>query len=208
MVGKFIVGLTGGIGSGKTTVANLFADLGVTLVDADIVAREVVAPGQPALAAIAAHFGPDMLQTDGSLNRALLRQRIFSDVQAKSWLDQLLHPLIRQQMMLQLANATSAYALLVAPLLIENGLTPLIDKLLVVDIQPETQLLRTSSRDKVSQQQVAAIMATQCDRAQRLQLADQIINNDQDPAVLPEKVRELHQIYLAMAAEKLAKSLT
>ncbi len=205
---NFIVGLTGGIGSGKTTVANLFADLGITLVDADVVARQVVEPGQPALAAIATHFGPEFLQADGSLHRPLLRQRIFSDPQAKHWLDHLLHPLIRQQMLLQLQNATSAYVLLVAPLLIENGLTSLIDKLLVVDVKPETQILRTSHRDKVDQQQVAAIIATQCDRAQRLELADQIINNDQDPTVLPEKVQQLHQIYLALAAEKLAKSLT
>ncbi|RVU33115.1 dephospho-CoA kinase [Rheinheimera riviphila] len=205
---KFIVGLTGGIGSGKTTVANLFADLGIVLVDADVVARQVVEPGQPALTEIATHFGLQMLQADGSLNRPLLRERIFSDGAAKSWLDQLLHPLIRQQMLLQLQNAGSPYALLVAPLLIENGLTRVVDQLLVVDIQPETQILRTSLRDKVSQQQVAAIMASQCDRQQRLQLADQIINNDQDAAALPEKVRQLHQVYLALAAEKLAKSLT
>lgn len=205
---NFIVGLTGGIGSGKTTVANLFGELGIHLVDADIVARQVVAIGQPALTAIAQHFGPAMLLADGSLNRALLRQHIFSDPAAKKWLDSLLHPLIRQQILLQLQQASSAYVLLVAPLLIENSLTSLIDQLLVVDIAPEQQILRTSSRDQVSAQQVAAIMAAQCDRAQRLQLADQIINNDQDPAVLPEKVRQLHQVYLAMAAEKLAKSLT
>ena len=202
------MGLTGGIGSGKTTVANLFADLGISLVDADIVARAVVTPGEPALTAIAAHFGAEFLQADGSLHRALLRQRIFSDPTAKSWLDQLLHPLIRQQMLLQLQSATSAYVLLVAPLLIENGLTSLIDQLLVVDVQPETQILRTTNRDQVSSQQVAAIIASQCERSQRLALADQIIHNDQDQTALPEKVAQLHQLYLAMAAEKLAKSLT
>jgi dephospho-CoA kinase len=205
---NFIVGLTGGIGSGKTTVANLFAALGIVLVDADVVARQVVEPGQPALTAIAEHFGHEMLQANGSLNRPLLREKIFSDGAAKNWLDQLLHPLIRQQMLLQLQNAVSPYALLVAPLLIENGLTSAVDQLLVVDIQPETQILRTSLRDKVSQQQVAAIMASQCERQQRLQLADQIINNDQDAAGLVEKVRQLHQVYLALAAEKLAKSPT
>lgn len=202
------MGLTGGIGSGKTTVANLFAELGINLVDADIVARQVVAVGQPALTEIARHFGPAILQPDGSLNRAILRERIFSDTAAKSWLDQLLHPLIRQQLLLELQQANSAYVLLVAPLMIENGLTTLLDQLLIVDVEPNTQILRTTSRDRVSNQQVEAIMAAQCDRERRLQLADQIINNDQDPAVLPEKVRQLHQIYLAMAAEKLAKSLT
>jgi len=207
-VSNFIVGLTGGIGSGKTTVANLFAELGIKLVDADIVARQVVAEGQKALAEIARHFGPAVLQPDGSLNRAILRERIFSDSAAKSWLDQLLHPLIRQQLLLELQQANSAYVLLVAPLMIENGLTTLLDQLLVVDVEPNIQILRTTSRDRVSEQQVAAIMAAQCDRERRLQLADQIINNDQDATALPEKVRQLHQIYLAMAAEKLAKSLT
>lgn len=204
----FIVGLTGGIGSGKTTVANLFAALGIALVDADIVARQVVAPGQPALAAIVSQFGPQILRADGQLHRALLRQLIFSDVEAKRWLDQLLHPLIREHMLQQLQQASSPYVLLVAPLLIENGLTPFVDQLLVVDVTPATQLQRTSNRDQVSEQQVTAIMASQCSRASRLELADQIINNDGDAATLPEKVAQLHQIYLTMAAEKLAKSLT
>lgn len=203
-----IVGLTGGIGSGKTTVANLFAAFGISLVDADIVARAVVAPGQPALMAIAEHFGADYILADGNLNRALLRQAIFSDGAAKIWLDQLLHPLIRQQIITQLQQATSAYVLLVAPLLIENGLTALIDQLLVVDLEPSTQVIRTTQRDQVSSEQVMSIMAAQCDRARRLALADQIIHNDQGPEALPQKVAELHQIYLAMAAEKLAKSLT
>lgn len=203
-----IVGLTGGIGSGKTTVANLFAAFGIALVDADIVARAVVAPGQPALTAIAQHFGADYILADGNLNRALLRQAIFSDAAAKAWLDQLLHPLIRQEMMMQLQQATSAYVLLVAPLLIENGLTALIDQLLVVDLDPNTQVIRTTQRDHVSADQVISIMAAQCDRSKRLELADQIIHNDQGPEALPGKVAELHQIYLAMAAEKLAKSLT
>jgi dephospho-CoA kinase len=203
-----IVGLTGGIGSGKTTVANLFAAFGIALVDADIVARAVVAPGQPALTAIAQHFGADYILADGNLNRALLRQAIFSDGAAKIWLDQLLHPLIRQQIITQLQQATSAYVLLVAPLLIENGLTALIDQLLVVDLDPNTQVIRTTQRDQVSSEQVMSIMAAQCDRSKRLELADQIIHNDQGPEALPQKVAELHQIYLAMAAEKLAKSLT
>jgi dephospho-CoA kinase len=204
----FIVGLTGGIGSGKTTVANLFAAQGIALVDADIVAREVVAPGQPALAAIAAHFGHQILTADGQLNRPALRSRVFSDPSAKAWLDQLLHPLIRQQLLLQLQQAQSPYVLLVAPLLIENGLTAVVDQLLVVDVDPQLQLQRTVQRDQVSSQQVAAIMASQCQRAERLQLADQIISNESDVAALSNKVASMHQLYLAMAAEKLAKSPT
>ncbi len=204
----FIVGLTGGIGSGKTTVANIFATHGIVLVDADIVAREVVAPGQPALAAIAAHFGQQILTADGQLNRPALRSQVFSDAKAKAWLDQLLHPLIRQQLLQQLQQAQSPYVLLVAPLLIENGLTAVVDQLLVVDVDPQLQLQRTVQRDQVSSEQVAAIMASQCQRSQRLQLADQIISNETDVAALTGKVASLHQLYLDMAAEKLAKSPT
>jgi dephospho-CoA kinase len=207
-VSALIVGLTGGIGSGKTTVANIFAGYGIALVDADIVAREVVAPGQPALAAIAAHFGAQYLTAEGQLNRPALRTLVFSDANAKTWLDQLLHPLIRQQMLAQLAQAQSHYVLLVAPLLIENGLTTVVDQVLVVDISPELQQERTAARDQVSAAQVAAIMASQCDRAQRLQQADQIIHNDGDIAALNSQIAQLHQLYSAMAAEKLAKSST
>lgn len=205
---SFIVGLTGGIGSGKTTVANQFATLGIQLVDADLVARDLVAPGSAALAQIAAHFGDVILQQDGSLNRALLRQRIFTDPNEKQWLNQLLHPLIRQQLLQQLAAATSPYVMLVAPLLIENGLQPLVDQLLVVDVSPESQLNRTSKRDQVSQSQVAAIMASQCSREQRRALATQLLDNDLPLQSLPERVAALHQIYSALAAEKLAKSPT
>lgn len=204
----FIVGLTGGIGSGKTTVANIFAEHGIVLVDADIVAREVVAPGQPALAAIASHFGQQILTADGQLNRPALRSLVFSDANAKAWLDQLLHPLIRQQLLQQLQQAQSPYVLLVAPLLIENGLTAVVDQLLVVDVDPQLQLQRTVQRDQVSSHQVAAIMASQCQRSKRLQLADQIISNETDVAALTGKVASLHQLYLDMAAEKLAKSPT
>ncbi|MCT6698432.1 dephospho-CoA kinase [Rheinheimera sp. 4Y26] len=205
---KFIVGLTGGIGSGKTTVANEFAKLGIQLVDADLVAREVVAPGSPALTQIAAHFGEGILLSDGSLNRALLRERIFSNEAEKHWLNQLLHPLIRQQLLQQLAQASSLYVILVAPLLIENKLQPLVDQLLVVDVSPDHQLSRTAARDQVDTAQVAAIMASQCTREQRLAAATQLLDNNLPPETLPERVMALHQIYSAMAAEKLAKSRT
>ncbi len=204
----FIVGLTGGIGSGKTTVANLFAALGIALVDADIVAREVVAPGQPALAAIESHFGQQVLTADGQLDRAALRSLVFSDASAKAWLNQLLHPQIRQQLLQQLQQAQSPYVLLVAPLLIENGLTAVVDQVLVVDVDPDLQLQRTVQRDHVSRDQVVAIMASQCQRSLRLQSADQIISNETDVAALTDKVAILHQLYLDMAAEKLAKSPT
>ncbi|WP_306523977.1 dephospho-CoA kinase [Rheinheimera sp.] len=205
---NFIVGLTGGIGSGKTTVANQFATLGVQLVDADVVAREVVAPGTAALNVISSHFGTGILLADGSLNRALLRKKVFSNPSDKQWLNQLLHPLIREQMLQQLAAATSPYVLLVAPLLLENGLQTLVDQLLVVDVSPETQLQRTTERDKVPASQVEAIMASQCSREQRHAAATQLLDNDLPLQSLPERVAALHQIYSALAAEKLAKSPT
>ena len=201
-----MVGLTGGIGSGKTTVANLFAKHGITLVDADVIARDVVAIGSPGLAAITEHFGPQVLQNDGSLNRAWLRQQIFADAVAKAWLNALLHPLIRQEILQQLSQAQSPYVLLVAPLLIENGLTALSDQVLVVDVQPETQIRRTSVRDGVPAGQVEAILAAQCSREQRLAVATQLINNDVDHIDLAEQVAVLHEFYLQLALEKLAKS--
>ena len=201
-----MVGLTGGIGSGKTTVANLFAKHGITLVDADVIARDAVAIGSPGLAAITEHFGPQVLQNDGSLNRAWLRQQIFADAVAKAWLNALLHPLIRQEILQQLSQAQSPYVLLVAPLLIENGLTALSDQVLVVDVQPETQIRRTSVRDGVPAGQVEAILAAQCSREQRLAVATQLINNDVDHIDLAEQVAVLHEFYLQLALEKLAKS--
>lgn len=205
---QFIVGLTGGIGSGKTTVANEFAALGVQLVDADVVAREVVAPGSAALQAICSHFGVEMVLADGNLNRALLREKVFSNPNDKQWLNQLLHPLIRTQMLQQLAAATSPYVVLVAPLLLENGLQSLVDQLLVVDVSPQTQLQRTTERDKVPASQVEAIMASQCTPEQRRAAATQLLNNDLPRSGLPERVAALHQLYSGLAAEKLAKSLT
>lgn len=205
---QFIVGLTGGIGSGKTTVANQFVALGIQLVDADVVAREVVAPGTAALAQISRHFGTAILLADGSLNRSLLREKVFSNPSEKQWLNQLLHPLIRQQILQQLAAATSVYVLLVAPLLLENGLQPLVDQLLVVDVSAHTQLQRTTQRDNVPASQVEAIMASQCSREQRRAAATQLLDNDLPAESLPARVAALHQLYSGLAAEKLAKSPT
>lgn len=173
----YIVALTGGIGSGKTTVANAFARHGATLVDADVIARQVVEPGTPALAAIAERFGNEMLLPDGALNRAALRQRIFSHPDDKTWLNQLLHPLIHRETQRQLAQATSPYALWVVPLLVENGLQDRADRVLVIDVDAETQLARTIARDGVSREQAQSILAAQATRRQRLAVADDIIDN-------------------------------
>lgn len=139
----YIVALTGGIGSGKSTVADAFSRLGVTIIDADIIARQVVEPGTPALCAIAEHFGHDTIAPDGTLNRRMLRERIFSHPEEKAWLNALLHPLIQQETQRQISQATSPYVLWVVPLLVENKLHEKADRVLVVDVSPATQIQRT-----------------------------------------------------------------
>ncbi len=195
----YIVALTGGIGSGKSTVAQTFARFGATIVDADVIARQVVEPGSPALATIAAHFGNEMLQPDGSLNRAALRQRIFSNPDEKSWLNQLLHPLIHQETQRQLAKARSPYVVWVVPLLVENGLQDRADRVLVVDVDNETQLARTMARDGISRQQALNILSAQATREQRLAIADDIIDNSGTAQGIEPYAAALHRRYLELA---------
>ena len=197
------MGLTGGIGCGKSTVTALFAKLGVQYVDADIVAREVVQPGTACLAAICQHFGSNIVNQAGELDRAALRQRVFSNAADKAWLEQLLHPAIRQQLLTQLAALTSPYALLVAPLLLENKLQHLVQRVLVIDLAEDLQRQRAMARDNSSEQQINAIMAAQISRTGRLQLADDIITNDSSIADLAPQVARLHQQYLQLAAQSL-----
>lgn len=204
----YIVGLTGGIGSGKTTVANLFHDLGVQSVDADLVAREVVMPGEPALATIVEHFGAGILQHDGQLDRSVLRAKIFADAAEKHWLNQLLHPLIRQRLLQQLQQCTSSYALLIAPLLLENKLQSYTDRVLVVDVPEELQLSRTMQRDQVPVEQVQNILNSQIARSERLRLADDVLLNTVPVFELQSQIQQLHSRYQQFAKEKLAKSST
>jgi dephospho-CoA kinase len=199
-VAAFVVGLTGGIGCGKSTVTALFAAKGVQYVDADIVAREVVMPGTACLQAITEHFGTAILHSNGELNRAALRQRVFSHAAERDWLEQLLHPAIRQQMLTQLAALTSPYALLVAPLLLENKLNRYVQRVLVIDLAESLQLERAMARDAADAAQINAIMAAQITRAERLKLADDIITNDSSLADLAPQVSALHQQYLQQAA--------
>ncbi len=196
----FIVGLTGGIGSGKTAVSDHFAELGIKVVDADVCARTVVEKGKPALKQIVEHFGAEVLDQNGNLDRAHLRQHVFSDEAARKWLEALLHPLIFEEMWAQLQNANSPYAILVSPLLVESGQTAICQRVLVVDVPEDIQLARTMSRDANSAEQVKAIMATQASREQRLAKADDVIINDADLAALHGKVKQLHQNYLQLAA--------
>ena len=203
---SYIVGLTGGIGSGKSTVANLFAELGVPVVDADIVARQVVEKGSPLLTQITAHFGTQVLTETGELNRAVLRNLIFHNETEKNWLNALLHPAIREEMLAQLERQTAPYVLFVVPLLIENKLNTLCDRVLVIDVKPETQLARASQRDKNNIQLIQQIMNAQVSRDTRLKYADDIINNDDELVekgnVLRQNVLKLHRTYLRLAKEK------
>ncbi|MDN4504383.1 dephospho-CoA kinase [Alteromonadaceae bacterium BrNp21-10] len=196
---QFVVGLTGGIASGKSTVAECFAQLGITIVDADIIAREVVAPGTSGLQNIVKYFGSKILNTDGQLDRAQLRQHIFANDDHKQWLNNLLHPQIRQRMQQQCQQAQSEYVLLVVPLLVENNLFDLTQHLLVVDIDEQTQIQRTMTRDGVSSEHVQQILASQASREQRLSVADDIIVNDQSPENLQHQVNKLHQKFLDLA---------
>lgn len=206
---SYVVGLTGGIGSGKSTIADLFAALDVPIVDADIVAREVVAKGSPLLDKIAAHFGESILTSEKELNRAALREKIFQNEEEKQWLNQLLHPAIRAEMLQQLQQQTAEYVLFVVPLLIENKLTVLCDRILVVDVSPEIQLQRASMRDNNNPELIQRIINSQISRTERLAAADDIINNEgkllQNLPHLQQQVGELHQKYLHLAQQKREK---
>ncbi|MDP5041648.1 MAG: dephospho-CoA kinase [Paraglaciecola sp.] len=195
----YVVGVSGGIGSGKTTVTNLFAELGIDIIDADVIAREVVAPQTPGLNAIVAKLGQDILDNHGHLNRALLRQLVFTQPDLKEWLNQLLHPLIRAQMQQQTQGASSPYCILSVPLLIENQGYKTVDRVLIVDVSEATQLQRTVLRDNSNVEQISAIMRAQASREQRLAVADDVIENEGSEQELIEKVAQLHHLYLSLA---------
>ena len=194
-----IVGITGGIGSGKSAVTERFQQLGITVVDADVAARVIVEAGKPALTAIAEHFGQDILQGDGTLDRAALRQRIFADDDERRWLEQLTHPLIGQEIMDQIAAATSPYTILSSPLLLETAQQQRADTIVVVDVPEETQLARTIARDNNDADQVKRIMAAQMPRQDRLELADIIIDNSKPLEELDSVVADLHREFLEQA---------
>ena len=195
-----VVGITGGIGSGKTAVSDEFQRLGITIVDADIASRAVVEPGQPALTEIADHFGPDAINPDGTMNRAEIRKRVFADPAERRWLEQLTHPLIHAYVENALREAESAYAILVNPLLFETGHDRLCHRVLVVDVPVELQVARTMQRDNNEEAQVRAIIAAQTSREDRLARADDVIVNDQDLEHITTEVGRLHEQYLELAA--------
>ncbi|MFT6776597.1 MAG: dephospho-CoA kinase [Paraglaciecola sp.] len=213
----YVVGISGGIGSGKTTVTDLFAKYGVEVIDADVIAREVVEPGTPALKAIVDKFGHSVLDdsysfssgnaSSGRLDRAKLRTLVFNDSEIKNWLNQLLHPVIRQQMLLQTQQAKSVYCLLSVPLLVENKLYEHIDRVVIVDVDGQTQIKRTLLRDKTNEQQVRAIMRAQATRQQRLAVADDVIDNNGKVDDLVKQITLLHKNYLQLAKVSVKKYL-
>lgn len=194
----WVLGLTGGIASGKSAAAQRFAELGVHVVDADQASRWVVEPGRPALAALAERYGAALLQADGSLDRGALRKVIFEDAQERRWVEALLHPLIAEEIARSLASATSPYAVFVSPLMVESGQYRITQRLLVVDAPEAVRVARTLLRDHTTPEQVQAILKAQASREQRLALADDVLVNDRDLAWLHSEVERLHTFYLTL----------
>lgn len=192
------IGLTGGIASGKTTVCSLFAELGIDIIDADLAARQVVEPGQAALQEIVRQFGSGMLNADGRLDRQQMRQRIFSMPASRATLEAIIHPRVRELMLLQAEESHSAYCILCIPLLVENQLQSMVDRVLVIDVETAIQKTRLVARDASQPDQVDAILAVQASRAQRLAAADDVIENNRDRAHLEPQVAALHLKYLQL----------
>jgi dephospho-CoA kinase len=200
MDSKLVVGVTGGIGSGKTTAVNLFEKLGASVVDTDAIAHALTQPGGAAIPAISEHFGTAYVQPDGGLDRGAMRSRVFSDPAARRELEGILHPMIRERSKAQVEAASGPYVLLVVPLLVEGGsYRSTVDRVLVIDCDEAQQVERVRRRSGLSEGQVRAIMATQATRAQRLQAADDVIHNDAGESELAERVRALHARYLSLA---------
>jgi len=195
-----VVGLTGGIASGKSLVADYFASFGVAIADADVVARKVVEPNSRALSLIEEHFGADILQSDGNLNRAKLRQIIFSDNKAKKWLEDLLHPLIKQEQLAIIHSAKSVYSLLVTPLLIESGQVQFCDRLIVVVADIDIKIKRVMQRDGLNLAEAQNIINQQIDDVERLKFATDVITNNSDFLQVLQQVTILHNAFLNLAA--------
>ena len=199
MRGGYRVALTGGVASGKTTVANLFAALGASVIDTDLLAREVVEPGTALLVEVAAHFGSDILAADGSLDRRRLRERVFENEAERRWLEDRLHPAIRRLTDERCAAATGPYCLVVIPLLVETGRQSRFDRVLVVDCDPELQLARLMARDGMTRDAAQRMLAAQVSREQRLAAADDVIRNDGDLSQVRDQVATLHRDYVSRA---------
>jgi dephospho-CoA kinase len=193
----FTLGITGGIGSGKTSVSNFFAEFGASIIDTDVIAHELCKPNGMAMPLIKLNFGEDFIQADGAMNRSKMRELIFKDAQVKQQLESILHPLIRQQTELMATQSTGLYAILVIPLLIESKKwVNRLDRILVIDCKEETQIQRVMQRNGFNREQVLQIMATQVNRHERLQYADDLINTENDFATIRQQVEVLHKKYV------------
>lgn len=195
-----VIGLTGGIGSGKSMATDYLHSRGITIVDADIAARVIVEPGKPALEDIVTAFGENILQDNGTLNRAALRQIVFADPAQRQRLEAITHPRIAQEILRQLSGSASPYTILVSPLLFESGQYRFAQRTLLIDAPENTQRQRASARDKVSEEQIAAIMSAQMSREERRKRADDIVMNDGDLPALHVALEVLHQRYLGLQA--------
>jgi dephospho-CoA kinase len=193
------IGLTGSIGSGKSTIAALFAAHGVPVIDADVIAHQITLPGTATTTQIVQIFGPDISDTHGGIDRQRLAQRIFSDRKERARLEAILHPLIRAEMLRQQENLAAPYCLLVIPLLFEAGQQDMVDRVLIVDVDEHTQIARVVARDGRSEAEIRAILSAQTDRAERLKMADDRITNTGDLTQLKTQVETLHRKYLALA---------
>ena len=197
----FVVGLTGGVGSGKSTVADLFAGQGAEVIDTDQIAHQLTGTGQPAVDRIAKRFGSEFLTADSLLDRSRLRALVFSDAGARKDLEAILHPLIRREVMRRIAVSKASYTMLVIPLLVETGSYDLVNRVLVVDCSEERQIERVMHRNALSREQVLAIMSAQASRQQRLARADDCVHNDRGIEMLQPQVQVLHRRYLGLAQE-------
>lgn len=195
----YTIGLTGGIGSGKSTVAKLFSDLGVPVFDTDAIARQIVEPGQAALEEIKTTFDDTILTENGVLDRKKLRHLVFNDTAARNKLESILHPRIREALLTQINHCTASYCIAVIPLLIEKNWQSIVDRVLVVDIPEQLQLERASGRDRFSEASIREIMNQQVDRPTRLAMADDVIDNSGNPQRLPDQVNRLHKKYLQLS---------
>lgn len=195
----FTVALTGGIGSGKTAASHIFAELGATIIDADVVSRELVKPGRPALKMIIQEFGEDLLDSYGELDRSLLRRRVFSKPDRRHRLESILHPLIRDTMWQQAKQANAPYVMLVIPLLYENQAHYPVNRILLIDVPVAMQRSRVKERDQLKNDEIDRILASQSSREQRLQLADDVIHNTGTLLDLKNAVNRRHHYYLQLA---------
>ena len=196
-----VIGVTGGIGSGKTAATDRFQSHGITVVDADLASRVIVEPGRPALLSIAEHFGSHLITADGNLDRRALREIVFADPDQRKWLERLTHPLIAQEIVSQIRASQSPYTILASPLLLESSQHQMVSRVLVIDEPMELQVARTVTRDDTTEEGVKAIIAAQMPREDRLARADDVICNDQDLTHLHNEVDKLHQTYLELAKQ-------